>query len=97
MQEQRKYGVAELRKVGEALFGNQWQTDLARALGLSSPRRVRQWLAGDRSIPVGIWDDLCTLLQQRKQTIESVLAEFERQLPRPKRAGLVKASQVDQG
>ena len=77
MQEQRKYGVAELRKVGEALFGNQWQTDLSRALGLSSPRRVRQWLAGDRSIPVGIWDDLCTLLQQRKQTIESVLAEFE--------------------
>lgn len=77
MKEQREYGVEELRKVGETLFGSQWQTDLSRALGLSSPRRVRQWLAGDRSIPVGIWDDLYTLLQQREQTIESVLAEFE--------------------
>ena len=77
MQEQRKYGVAELRKVGEALFGNRWQTDLARALGLSSPRRVRQWLAGDRSIPVGIWDDLCTLLRQRQMTIDRVLDELD--------------------
>ena len=77
MQEQRKYGVAELRKVGEALFGNQWQTDLARALGLSSPRRVRQWLSGDRPIPVGVWADVCDLLRQRQMTIDRVLDELD--------------------
>lgn len=40
---------AELRIMGERLYGPRWQTKLARALPVS-PRTVRYWLAGKRTI-----------------------------------------------
>ena len=40
---------AELREIGEKLFGPRWQTPLARALPVSA-RTVRYWLAGKRAI-----------------------------------------------
>nr|WP_088258638.1 adhesin [Fimbriiglobus ruber] len=39
----------ELRKAGETLFGQKWQTALARVLPVN-PRTVRRWLSGDRKI-----------------------------------------------
>jgi hypothetical protein len=58
---------------GNALYGERWQTDLARDLGLSDGRRIRQWLSGDRSIPEGVTGDLVKLLLGRKVTIGGVL------------------------
>ncbi|MEN8282997.1 hypothetical protein [Acinetobacter gerneri] len=43
----------QLQLAGSLFYGNQWQTDLARALGIDS-RRIRDWLSGRRPIPVGI-------------------------------------------
>lgn len=40
---------AELREIGERLFGPSWQSSLARALPVN-PRTVRRWLNGNRSI-----------------------------------------------
>lgn len=60
-------GAAVLAAAGEALFGKQWQSDIARELGLKDARRVRQWMTGDRPIPPGIWNDLEDLLRQRGQ------------------------------
>jgi DNA-binding transcriptional regulator YiaG len=40
---------AELRRIGEELYGPLWQTKLARALPVS-PRTVRYWLSGKRRI-----------------------------------------------
>jgi hypothetical protein len=40
---------AELRSLGEIMFGPRWQTPLARALPVSS-RTVRYWLSGKRAI-----------------------------------------------
>jgi hypothetical protein len=40
---------AELREIGEKLFGSMWQTKLARAMPVN-PRTVRRWLAGERKI-----------------------------------------------
>jgi hypothetical protein len=39
----------ELRVCGEAIFGAQWQTALARRTGVSA-RQVRYWLAGTSEI-----------------------------------------------
>lgn len=61
----RVFGPAELAEAGEALYGERWQTDLARDLGLSDARRVRQWMAEDRPIPVGVWADITRLLRER--------------------------------
>ncbi len=54
-----------LREAGEALYGPQWQTALATALGLSDARQVRQWLAGERKIPDRVWEDIKQLLRER--------------------------------
>lgn len=68
----------DLKKAGEALFGERWQTDLSRELGLSDARRIRQWMAGERPIPVGIWADVCQLLRRRQITIQSVLTSLQK-------------------
>ena len=58
----------ELKKAGELLFGNQWQSDLARALDVDS-RRVRDWLQERRPIPVGVKAEIIELL--RKNSLET--------------------------
>ncbi|MFW1939526.1 transcriptional regulator [Acinetobacter junii] len=58
----------ELRKAGELLFGNQWQSDLARALEVDS-RRVRDWLQERRPIPIGVKTEIIELL--RKNSLET--------------------------
>ncbi|WP_406850126.1 hypothetical protein [Chromobacterium phragmitis] len=67
------HGAAALAKIGEALYGERWQTDLARELGLSDARRVRQWMVGERPIPPGVWTDLHGLLQARRMHIDALI------------------------
>ena len=55
---------AELRKIGESLYGTRWQTKLARALPVSA-RTVRYWLSGKRSIRPVIVERIKTLLKER--------------------------------
>ena len=52
-------------------------TDLARELNLSDARRIRQWLAGERKIPVGVWADINQLLRARKLKIDTVIKAIE--------------------
>jgi hypothetical protein len=58
-----------LRQCGEALYGSAWQSELSRALGLCSSRRLRAWLAGDRQIPPGVWADLAALMRKRGEAL----------------------------
>jgi len=60
-----------LRKSGEALFCQRWQTDIAKALGVDS-RRIRQWVKRERPLPKTIDKDILTLLQQRQRKIEQL-------------------------
>lgn len=72
----KEYGKEEFAAVGTALYGARWQTDLARDLNLSDARRIRQWMAGERPIPVGVWADLGNLLRERQFTISDVLVSL---------------------
>lgn len=56
----------QLRQAGELLYGTQWQTDFARAIDVD-PRRVRQWLSGDRPIPKGLWIEAIELLNSNSK------------------------------
>ena len=40
----------ELREIGRQLYGELWQSPLARNAGVD-PRTMRRWVAGDRAIP----------------------------------------------
>lgn len=53
----------QLTAIGVALYGTQWQSDLARALNVDS-RRVRQWLNNERPIPEWLPNELNVLLSK---------------------------------
>jgi len=53
-----------LREVGEALYGSRWQSDLARALGVTD-RTVRRWAAGEWQPAPAAWDAIIDLLKAR--------------------------------
>jgi len=69
----KKYTIDDLKTIGQALYGERWQTDLSNALGLSDARRIRQWLAGERSIPFGIWQDLAAILKTKQMQMSEIL------------------------
>jgi hypothetical protein len=76
--ELQKLGPDELAIAGQVLFGDRWQTELSKALGLSDPRRIRQWLSDKeksnyRGIPKGIWEDIFKLLEERGEEIRKTL------------------------
>lgn len=66
-----------LKSAGIALYGERWQSDIARALKINDSRRIRQWMAGERPIPQGVFNDLKQLLESRKVEIDKVLLCIE--------------------
>lgn len=61
---------------GEVLYGDRWQSALARDVGVGD-RRVREWIAGDRRIPPGVWADIAALLRERRDNIDAVLRKLD--------------------
>ena len=60
-----------LIEAGEALYGPRWQSELARALGVSD-RTVRRWLTGQNAVPKGVYADLNTLVQDRSAVLHAL-------------------------
>jgi hypothetical protein len=69
--------IALLREAGEALYGDLWQSAVARDLGVAD-RSVRRWIAGVHGIPPGIWGELSGIMQERADN----LAAVRKRLPR---------------
>lgn len=63
-----------LRRVGEALFGERWQSSLARDLAVSD-RTMRRWAAGDVPIPHAVAVDLVAVLVSREAERNAVWQE----------------------
>lgn len=66
-----------LHEIGRALYGSQWQTELARNIvNLNGEqldkRRVQQWACGARPVPEWILPELKILAQKRMQEIEQI-------------------------
>jgi hypothetical protein len=54
----------ELHALGEALFGERWQSSLARSLGMSE-RHMRRLAAGTAEISEGMETEIRALAKQR--------------------------------
>lgn len=67
--------ISKLEMAGHALYGQTWQTQLGNALGTDS-RRIRQWLANERPIPVGVWADITLLAEQRRTEIDELITKL---------------------
>jgi hypothetical protein len=55
---------ATLNRIGTALFGGYWQTQLADALGVN-PRTVRRWVSGELPIP-DLREELLDIISKRE-------------------------------
>ncbi len=68
-----------LRKIGEALWGQRWQTEMAAALGFKDPVRIRQFLSGARRPAPGITADLLAIMRTRGVAIEQLADAVEKE------------------
>lgn len=64
-----------LIECGEALYGQQWQSALARDLGVSD-RTVRRWAAGGK-VPQGVYADLLWVCADHVARIETMAVRLK--------------------
>ena len=65
-----------LTECGEALYGPQWQSALARDLDVSD-RTMRRWVAGASELPDGLYLDLLRLTQERAAKLDSLAPRLQ--------------------
>ena len=68
---------ALLTEAGKALYGPRWQSELARALGISD-RTMRRWIAEPDNVPPGVYDDLLPLLHDKAASIAAIIKTIAR-------------------
>jgi len=66
-----------LRKAGFALYGEQWRSELARALGVTD-RTVRRWVHDEYSIPNDARQRIIELCGQRVEMLNAVMRRLDK-------------------
>jgi hypothetical protein len=66
-----------LRKAGFALYGEQWRSELARALGVTD-RTVRRWVQDEYSIPVETREHIIEICLKRIDMLNAVVQRLEK-------------------
>jgi predicted transcriptional regulator len=66
-----------LGKVGLALYGEQWRSELARALGVTD-RTVRRWAHDEFSIPDEARERVIELCKARVKMLKAVMRRLEK-------------------
>lgn len=64
----------QLKTMGQLLYGDSWQSQLARELDVN-PRRISQWLAGDRPLRDWVYDEMLVLLIAKRDSINDYLLD----------------------
>lgn len=64
------------RAIGAALYGPQWQGEMARQLNVN-PTTLQRWVNGRFAIPLGIWNDLLPLVVARRAELDDLLLRLE--------------------
>lgn len=67
----------ELARIGEALYGPQWQNPLARALDINE-RAVRYFLSGERPVHVGIATDILMLIEDQEVELHDIAKQLRK-------------------
>jgi hypothetical protein len=86
---------ADFRRLGEALFGKDWKTPLARELQMH-PDSVRHYASGENPVHAGIVADLVKIVFRRRQSLSAWHHSLSQRLPRgadPDSLGVLKTNQ----
>jgi hypothetical protein len=67
-----------LRRAGEALYGERWQSPLSRDLGVTD-RTIRNWAAARHDCPADLPQRLLRVLRTRGESVEHLITLIERQ------------------
>jgi len=84
-----KPDIQTLSDFGIVLYGQQWQTPLANALGISD-RQMRNWVAGAQSINPRIWRKLPEIAaahaaeyRQKARLVENFGTRYAKEMAKP--------------
>jgi hypothetical protein len=66
-----------LRKAGFALYGEQWRSELARALGVTD-RTIRRWAQDEYSMPDCARQRIIELCRERVEMLNAVVRRLEK-------------------
>jgi len=64
-----------IRRLGQALYGEHFDADLANALGIAK-RSVRHWRNGENEPQPGVWGELAELVAERRETLAGLAEEL---------------------
>ena len=66
-----------LHRAGQAVYGEDWQSPMARDLGITG-RHLRRWVAGERPVPAWVDGMLAGILKQAAAASAGRAAALER-------------------
>jgi predicted transcriptional regulator len=66
-----------LRKAGFALYGEQWRSELARALGVTD-RTIRRWAHEEYAIPNEARERVIELCRERVEMLDTVMRRLKK-------------------
>ena len=69
--------IKQLTEAGRLLYGDQWQSNMARDLNIDS-RRVRQWLSGTSPVSPWVATELQALLDKKQFNINQFLGSINK-------------------
>lgn len=69
--------VEQLAQAGRLLYGDQWQSNMARDLNIDS-RRIRQWVSGERSVSDWVLVEIQALLDKKQFNINQFLSTINK-------------------
>lgn len=64
-----------ITRIGQALWGPRWQTEMARALDVSKDS-VQDWRQGRARPRPGVYADLLVIAQRRRDEIAKAIAQL---------------------
>ena len=64
---------ALLAAIGQALYGENFRSNMGDELGVSH-RSVVRWAKGQSRIPPNVWSELLELLREREQALPGLIA-----------------------
>lgn len=66
-----------IERIGAALWGDTWQTQMARALEIDGST-VRRWVARKTDPRPGVFVDLMRIMQDRAEALDNLMEEARR-------------------
>ena len=68
--------IEQLEQAGQLLYGNLWQSALARALDVDN-RTVRRWVSGESAIKQSIAQEIIELLKNNQSQINQFIETLD--------------------